>query len=592
VKWFYNAETDSCEEFTYGGCDGNRNNFDSQANCEEICAPPPPVELPCCDPLKEPGALGNPPSFEGHACCPDGSWGLSIGDNTNFACGQEVLTNPDGKICDICSLPSDPGPCEAIFVKWFYNAETDSCEEFTYGGCDGNRNNFDSQANCEEICAPPPPVELPCCDPLQEPGVLDNPPSLEGHRCCPDGSWGYSIGTPFEFACGEDILILPNGKVCDDVCSLPKEVGPCEALIPRWYYDTATEKCESFTYGGCEGNRNNFESEKACESVCPPITCCDFEERLDCPFDFSQCCPDGTWSCPDSETGYFMCEGDIVEGPLFGPFCPVKLDPSEPFPECFPASSTVVVKGSGVVPMKDLRIGDEVLVADSKYEPVYSFGHYKPKAAVEMLQITTSNKSTVRLSRDHLIYVASRNTTTIPARHVRIGDQLVNTVGDVIIVTSVKVVPEYGLYAPFTSSGTLIVDGILVSSYATMVPATLEYVSIFGIPFSYYWVYHMAISPYRLLRKYSSANYHEKYDSNTGINSDLISLMNAARPLLQSKSFLANFSVLMIITLSYGFYATAIFSTTADGNISRYTWILSVLTICTFCCLRRLKNKP
>lgn len=43
------------------------------------------------------------------------------------------------------------------------------------------------------------------------------------------------------------------------VCEQPKIVGPCEAEFPRYYFNRQTEKCEKFTYGGCQGNENNFE---------------------------------------------------------------------------------------------------------------------------------------------------------------------------------------------------------------------------------------------------------------------------------------------------------------------------------------------
>ena len=41
------------------------------------------------------------------------------------------------------------------------------------------------------------------------------------------------------------------------------------ASIPRYYYDKETRQCHGFTYGGCPGNTNNFETVEACEEACP-----------------------------------------------------------------------------------------------------------------------------------------------------------------------------------------------------------------------------------------------------------------------------------------------------------------------------------
>uniref|UniRef100_A0A663LUT4 Amyloid beta precursor like protein 2 n=2 Tax=Athene cunicularia TaxID=194338 RepID=A0A663LUT4_ATHCN len=52
------------------------------------------------------------------------------------------------------------------------------------------------------------------------------------------------------------------------VCSQEAMTGPCRAVMPRWYFDPNKRKCVRFIYGGCGGNRNNFESEEYCMAVC------------------------------------------------------------------------------------------------------------------------------------------------------------------------------------------------------------------------------------------------------------------------------------------------------------------------------------
>uniref|UniRef100_A0A8C4P5Q1 BPTI/Kunitz inhibitor domain-containing protein n=1 Tax=Dromaius novaehollandiae TaxID=8790 RepID=A0A8C4P5Q1_DRONO len=54
---------------------------------------------------------------------------------------------------DFCYLPSVCGNCKALFVRFFYNASSRRCEEFIYGGCGGNRNNFETEGECSQACS-------------------------------------------------------------------------------------------------------------------------------------------------------------------------------------------------------------------------------------------------------------------------------------------------------------------------------------------------------------------------------------------------------------------------------------------------------
>ncbi|BCT22762.1 hypothetical protein [Carp edema virus] len=52
-------------------------------------------------------------------------------------------------------------------------------------------------------------------------------------------------------------------------CTLPKLVGNCRAAFTRYWFNSTSQQCETFTYGGCGGNSNNFNSQDECEKACP-----------------------------------------------------------------------------------------------------------------------------------------------------------------------------------------------------------------------------------------------------------------------------------------------------------------------------------
>ncbi|XP_072252879.1 amyloid-beta A4 protein-like isoform X1 [Leuresthes tenuis] len=57
-------------------------------------------------------------------------------------------------------------------------------------------------------------------------------------------------------------------EVVRAVCWARAVSGPCHAMLKRWYFLPKKGRCAPFLYGGCGGNRNNFESEEYCLAVC------------------------------------------------------------------------------------------------------------------------------------------------------------------------------------------------------------------------------------------------------------------------------------------------------------------------------------
>ncbi|KAF4022049.1 hypothetical protein G4228_013052 [Cervus hanglu yarkandensis] len=66
------------------------------------------------------------------------------------------------------------------------------------------------------------------------------------------------------------VRAIYQGSFSTNICKLPKDGGTCREFVLKWYYDSVTENCARFWYGGCGGNENRFNSQDECEKVCPP----------------------------------------------------------------------------------------------------------------------------------------------------------------------------------------------------------------------------------------------------------------------------------------------------------------------------------
>merc|ERR1712076_273586 len=90
----------------------------------------------------------------------------------------------------------------------------------------------------------------------------------------------------------------------------------------------------------------------------------------------------------------------------------------------------------------------------------------------------------------------------VPASQIKTGDNMITASNnDMTTVTNIKTVTRKGIYAPFTASGTIVVNDILASNYISFQDS--EYLQIGSIqtPLSYHWVFHAFTSIHRLVTR-------------------------------------------------------------------------------------------
>lgn len=192
---------------------------------------------------------------------------------------------------DVCFQPAEIGECQNYTAHWYFDTKESRCRQFYYGGCGGNGNNFVDEEACNQRCVhggePKPEPQVPEPQPQPEqPGRFDirycflEPDA--GDRECKQYERRYhydrNSGTCMDFTytgCAGNENNFRSFEECDhacgraeDACSLRPAYGRCSENETRWYYDGRSQRCHEFTFSGCHGNANNFNTEQECSQQC------------------------------------------------------------------------------------------------------------------------------------------------------------------------------------------------------------------------------------------------------------------------------------------------------------------------------------
>jgi Hint module/Calcium-binding EGF domain len=176
---------------------------------------------------------------------------------------------------------------------------------------------------------------------------------------------------------------------------------------------------------------------------------------------------------------------------------------------CFPGLSEVLVQDKGLVAMKDLMLGDRVLVAVNKYEPIYSFGHYDADITVKYLELRTASAK-LEITNDHMVFID--NAGAFPASAVKVGDKLILTSGNVEVVEAIKSTIRKGAFVPLTASGTIVVNGVKASTFISFQKDS-PVLMLGGVStrLSYQWLLHTFELPHRVWCSYLGDCLTENY---------------------------------------------------------------------------------
>ncbi|CEF61058.1 Sulphate anion transporter family and Proteinase inhibitor I2, Kunitz metazoa domain and STAS domain and Cysteine-rich repeat and Sulphate transporter domain and Lustrin, cysteine-rich repeated domain-containing protein [Strongyloides ratti] len=249
-RWYYNSKLQKCIKFYYNGLQGNPNNFLTLNECTNTCQDSNPClnGEPLISSLNERITCS---SYNGIDTCPSSHFCHLGGSISDTVCCPRMTQDP-------CEQPLNDGEGNRMINRWYFDTGLNKCLPFIYAGLKGNENNFPSKKQCNSAC-PEYKYYCPHGLPILSSDNENLPLTCSIDKACPDGSICH-MNIEFNIAiCCEDPVYFCNEK---------RDHGPCDGNEIRYGYDSETDTCIEYEFGGCGGTLNNFLSLKRCTEVC------------------------------------------------------------------------------------------------------------------------------------------------------------------------------------------------------------------------------------------------------------------------------------------------------------------------------------